>query len=54
MVNKCLTCNKELINDKGAISFKCPKCDFIIMRCSECRRKGSKYVCPKCGFEGPN
>jgi len=37
----------------GVAIFKCPKCGATIVRCPSCRAKGNKWVCPKCGFEGP-
>ncbi|MBU2638528.1 MAG: DUF1610 domain-containing protein [Nanoarchaeota archaeon] len=52
---KCSSCNKELMNDKGAAKFKCPQClKQEIKRCKHCREIGAKYTCPECGFTGPN
>ena len=52
---KCISCKKNLLNENGSVSFNCPNCkDYTIDRCEECRKKGAKYICPKCGFEGPN
>jgi predicted RNA-binding Zn-ribbon protein involved in translation (DUF1610 family) len=40
--------------DFGAIRFSCPNCgDFIIIRSSQDRNFGNRYVCHKCGFVGP-
>tara|TARA_Y100000310_G_C20436031_1_gene693770 strand:+ start:415 stop:597 length:183 start_codon:yes stop_codon:yes gene_type:complete len=52
---KCSATNKELVNDKGSVVFKCPNClDAEIIRSFKSRVLATKYVCPKCGFEGPN
>jgi len=52
---KCISCKKDLSNEKESILFKCPECKkYEIRRCGECRKKGAIYVCPSCGFEGPN
>ena len=49
----CTTCNEKM--DDGSTSFKCPKCkDTDIHRSFHCRQIAAKYVCPGCGFEGPN
>ena len=46
---------KSLANDKGSTSFPCPNCGkVIIQRTRKERELGVKYVCPSCGFEGPN
>ncbi|MHA1686568.1 MAG: zinc finger domain-containing protein [Candidatus Heimdallarchaeaceae archaeon] len=52
---RCISCNKLLSPaDEGATRFPCPSCnDVIIVRCKNCRLFGNKYICPKCGFEGP-
>ena len=51
----CTSCKTKLTNMKGSTSFKCPSCgDFDIVRCHHCRGIGSKYICDKCGFSGPN
>ena len=52
---RCISCNKEITNDKGAVRFLCPNCGkYEIVRCGKCRKISAKYVCPNCGFEGPN
>lgn len=52
---KCTSCNKKISNIEYSTVFKCPDCnDFQVVRCGECRERGLKYECPKCGFEGPN
>ena len=51
----CSSCKKKIVNDKGNVSFKCPKCaKQEIVRCSNCRSNAVKYKCPECSFEGPN
>ncbi len=51
---RCISCNKE-INEAGSVNFKCPSCsEFHIVRCRHCREIAAKYVCQKCGFNGPN
>jgi len=52
---KCLSCKKELSNDKGSTKFKCPGClKYEIKRCRHCRATAARYSCPECGFSGPN
>ncbi|MBT3984706.1 RNA-binding protein [archaeon] len=52
---KCTSCKKELINDRGSTVFTCPTCNKTqIVRCSQCRKLGTKYQCPTCETEGPN
>jgi len=54
-IPRCSATNKELVNDKGSVIFKCPNClDAEIVRSFQSRVLATKYVCPKCGFEGPN
>ncbi|MBN1377307.1 DUF1610 domain-containing protein [Candidatus Woesearchaeota archaeon] len=51
----CISCKKRITNDNGSVRFPCPGCgEYEIIRCSQCRKTSTKYVCPKCGFEGPN
>ncbi len=51
---KCISCHKDVTNDKGVVRFMCPKCGkYEIIRCSTCRKNGTPYKCPNCGFEGP-
>ena len=46
---------KSLANDVGSTSFPCPNCSKVtIHRTRKERELGVKYICPKCGFEGPN
>ncbi|GIU69969.1 MAG: RNA-binding protein [Candidatus Woesearchaeota archaeon] len=55
MSNKCISCKISLVNNKGATTFLCPNCGkYEIKRCGKCREIAAKYVCPECGFEGPN
>jgi len=45
----------SLSNDKGSVSFPCPKCGKIeIIRTRSERANAVKYTCPSCGFVGPN
>ncbi|MDP3734178.1 MAG: zinc finger domain-containing protein [Nanoarchaeota archaeon] len=51
----CISCKKKIVNDKGRVIFKCPKCENReIVRCSNCRSNAIQYSCPECGFKGPN
>ncbi|MDI3544411.1 MAG: Zn-ribbon RNA-binding protein [Candidatus Woesearchaeota archaeon] len=50
----CSSCKKDVSNKKGSVSFLCPNCGKAeIVRCVDCRKRGTKYVCPVCGFVGP-
>ena len=50
----CTGCKKNVANDNGAVSFKCPSCGkYEIARCGHCRKIAAKYACPDCGFMGP-
>lgn len=51
---KCISTNARITNDSGSVIFKCPSCGYEIIRSKKARQIVSKYVCPKCGFEGPN
>lgn len=54
MVSKiCTSCKKPLTNDKGSVTFKCPKCNQELNRCTHCRDISVKYKCASCDFEGP-
>ncbi|MEK6901148.1 MAG: zinc finger domain-containing protein [Nanoarchaeota archaeon] len=51
----CISCKKTVVNDAGSIMFSCPQCShYEIVRCSVCRKTGTKYTCPACRFAGPN
>ncbi|MBN2142832.1 DUF1610 domain-containing protein [Candidatus Woesearchaeota archaeon] len=51
----CTSCNTSVVNESGAVKFKCPGCGkYEIIRCANCRKIVTKYKCPSCGFEGPN
>ncbi len=51
---KCSSCNVDITNINGSVSFDCPSCGKVkIVRCKDCRNKSIKYNC-SCGFEGPN
>lgn len=48
---KCLSCDKEVLND--SVVFKCSNCGkHKIVRCQHCKKLSIKYKC-SCGFEGP-
>ena len=50
----CISCGKRILNDNSATSFPCPVCSEVeIVRCGECRKRGVRYICPGCKFEGP-
>jgi len=52
---KCISCKEKITNNSGATTFKCPNCGkYDIVRCGNCRKTVTKYVCPECGFTGPN
>ena len=54
-MEKCSSCKKQVVNVKGSTRFKCPGCGKEeIVRCYECRRLATKYICKKCEFKGPN
>lgn len=39
----------------GSVSFPCPKCgESTVLRSFHERELATKYVCSRCGFEGPN
>ncbi|MHC1624853.1 MAG: zinc finger domain-containing protein [Methermicoccaceae archaeon] len=48
----CNSCGVALIVP-GFTRFPCPSCGETIGRCIKCRETGVKYICPKCGFQGP-
>ena len=51
---RCTSCGRLIEPGSTAVSFPCPGCgEVVIWRCSKCRRQGSTYVCPSCGFTGP-
>lgn len=44
----------KIVNERGSVSFKCPKCnDSEISRSRKARELSKEYTCPKCGFVGP-
>ena len=44
-----------IVNDKGSVSFRCPKCgETEVIRSRYERENAVKYACAKCGFSGPN
>ena len=55
MANTCLASNREIKNDVGAVTFKCPQClKGTIVRSKNAREIVAQYTCPECGFVGPN
>lgn len=55
MTRNCISCHKLVTNTKATTSFKCPQCQkYDILRCGDCRKNAVQYVCPGCGFAGPN
>jgi hypothetical protein len=51
----CNSCKKKIMSSSSSVKFRCPNCDKDdIIRCKECRSGVIKYICSKCGFEGPN
>ncbi|MFT4313284.1 MAG: zinc finger domain-containing protein [Candidatus Woesearchaeota archaeon] len=51
----CLSSGKEITNDAGAVTFKCPNCSKgVIVRSRNAREIVAPYTCPVCGFTGPN
>ncbi len=45
----------SVANDKGGVSFPCPKCGGSeIVRVRNERENAVRYTCEKCGFTGPN
>ncbi len=47
--------NVSVANDDGSVQFLCPACSKgMIVRSKVSRQIVVKYVCPHCGFEGPN
>jgi Zn-ribbon RNA-binding protein len=54
-MDQCTSCKINVANKAGTVKFKCPSCQkFDIVRCENCRKTVAKYVCPSCGFTGPN
>ncbi|MBI2564392.1 RNA-binding protein [Candidatus Woesearchaeota archaeon] len=54
-MKQCMSCRKSIMNDRGSVFFKCPKClKEDIVRCSSCRKNAVKFTCPQCEFTGPN
>ena len=53
--NRCVSTGRDISNDSGSVTFKCPNCGIgEIIRSQQSRRLASKYKCANCGFEGPN
>ncbi len=51
--NEMKRCNSCGTMEKNFVMFPCPNCGNVIYRCAKCRESKNKYVCEKCGFEGP-
>jgi predicted RNA-binding Zn-ribbon protein involved in translation (DUF1610 family) len=50
----CSSCGRIIHPGERAVAFYCPNCGkALIWRCARCRRQGTPYKCPYCGFEGP-
>jgi predicted RNA-binding Zn-ribbon protein involved in translation (DUF1610 family) len=55
VIQECLALKKNIANDKGAVTFDCPNCgNYKIIRSRKAREIVAKYICPSCGFSGPN
>jgi Zn-ribbon RNA-binding protein len=51
----CNSCKAKVGSSDASINFKCPSCGKgEIIRCKACRVRVIAYICPDCGFEGPN
>ena len=49
------TSKDNVANDVGAVIIACPKCGYDpIVRSATERKNVTPYVCPQCGFVGPN
>ncbi|MGC9071526.1 MAG: zinc finger domain-containing protein [Acidilobus sp.] len=50
----CTSCGRIIHPKERAVAFYCPNCGkALIWRCSKCRKQGTPYRCPNCGFIGP-
>ncbi|MFQ6055571.1 MAG: zinc finger domain-containing protein [Methanosarcinales archaeon] len=50
----CSTCGINVTGQEDFVKFDCPECgETVIIRCRKCKKLSNKYVCEKCGFEGP-
>ena len=53
-VMRCTSCRRRIEAEKHWVKFLCPACQKSdIIRCEKCKGLEVKYVCEKCGFEGP-
>jgi len=53
-VPRCTSCNRPIAPDERGVRFICPNCGKAeIWRCEKCRKLGTPWKCPVCGFEGP-
>ncbi len=54
MKKECISCGRDISTIEFSVIFECPNCGKAeIVRCGRCRKLGSQYKCPECGFEGP-
>jgi len=55
MTQTCSSSNVRVSNQEGTVKFTCPSCSKQeITRTGHARKIAAKYICPGCGFEGPN
>ena len=55
MEQVCISTQKSIVNDPGAVVFVCPQCSkHKIVRSTYARKNAIGYTCPACGFTGPN
>jgi len=51
----CSATKVRITNEGGSVRFLCPQCGkHEIIRSLKARQIAAKYICPECGFEGPN
>ncbi len=54
-MDTCISSNIRVTNQEGTTRFPCPNClKYEIIRTGHARKIVAKYICPSCGFEGPN
>ncbi len=55
MMDACISCKKQIVNQLASTRFDCPSCGKVkLVRCGNCRKIVAKYTCPQCAFTGPN
>ena len=48
------TCSSCGSGTSDYVLFKCPSCGKKdLVRCAECRKNGTRYICKECNFKGP-